>query len=317
MVAWHHRFTGHELGQTLGDGEGQRSLACCSSRGHKELDMIWQLNNNTQAWSELKSVWPWSLCWLNFLKLCLSSLTGVIKLCSYKTTQKEFPGGLVVSILGFYCRGLQFNIWSGNWDPASHMVRKKTKINKQDHTDIHTCPRKHISEGARIQPIFCCSPFSCFSFFLLCSLRKTISLLGLIIIRHRVESWPSKGGYLRSRFNPGLTSWAWWWVQVLWEADPEALKHKCLCGTCRAEWWESTEVTQERGGVLLNQGRVEVIPWEKPSTKYMPRIWSPEVRGTEVFIHQLSVTSWGLLLGMCPWSFSARSVPGKNNLPQF
>ena len=50
-------------------------------------------------------------------------------------------------------------------------------------------------------------------------------------------------------------------------------------------------MTQERGGVLLNQGRVEVIPWEKPSTKYMPRIWSPEVRGTEVFIHQLSVTS--------------------------
>ena len=102
------------------------------------------------------------------------------------------------------------------------MVRKKTKINKQNHTDIHTCPRKHISEGARIQPIFCCSPFSYFSFFLLCSLRKTISLLGLIIIRHRVEFWPSKGGCLRSRFNPGLTSWAWWWVQVLWEADPEA-----------------------------------------------------------------------------------------------
>ena len=26
MVGWHHRFIGHELGQTLGDGEGQRSL---------------------------------------------------------------------------------------------------------------------------------------------------------------------------------------------------------------------------------------------------------------------------------------------------
>ena len=23
MAEWHHRFNGHELGQTLGDGEGQ------------------------------------------------------------------------------------------------------------------------------------------------------------------------------------------------------------------------------------------------------------------------------------------------------
>ena len=38
MVGWHHRFNGHELGQTLGDGEEQGSLACCSLWGHKELD---------------------------------------------------------------------------------------------------------------------------------------------------------------------------------------------------------------------------------------------------------------------------------------
>ena len=29
MVGWDHRFNGHELGQTLGDGEGQGSLVCC------------------------------------------------------------------------------------------------------------------------------------------------------------------------------------------------------------------------------------------------------------------------------------------------
>ena len=28
MVGWYHRFNGHELGQTLGDGEGQANLAC-------------------------------------------------------------------------------------------------------------------------------------------------------------------------------------------------------------------------------------------------------------------------------------------------
>ena len=34
MVGWHLLFDRHELGQTLGDGEGQGSLACCSPRGH-------------------------------------------------------------------------------------------------------------------------------------------------------------------------------------------------------------------------------------------------------------------------------------------
>ena len=30
MVGWHYQLNGHELGQTLGDGEGQGSLAYCS-----------------------------------------------------------------------------------------------------------------------------------------------------------------------------------------------------------------------------------------------------------------------------------------------
>ena len=35
MVARHHQLNGQ---QTLRDGEGQGSLACCRPRGHKELD---------------------------------------------------------------------------------------------------------------------------------------------------------------------------------------------------------------------------------------------------------------------------------------
>ena len=38
MVGWHHQFNGRELGQTPGDGEGQRSLVCCGPWGPKELD---------------------------------------------------------------------------------------------------------------------------------------------------------------------------------------------------------------------------------------------------------------------------------------
>ena len=48
MVGWHHQLSGHEFEQTLGDSERQGSLVCCSSWGHKELDMTEQLNNNKQ-----------------------------------------------------------------------------------------------------------------------------------------------------------------------------------------------------------------------------------------------------------------------------
>jgi len=30
MVGWHHQLNQHEFEQTLGDGEGQGSLVCCS-----------------------------------------------------------------------------------------------------------------------------------------------------------------------------------------------------------------------------------------------------------------------------------------------
>ena len=39
MIGWYHRHSGHEFEQTLRDGEGQGSLACCSPWDHKELDM--------------------------------------------------------------------------------------------------------------------------------------------------------------------------------------------------------------------------------------------------------------------------------------
>ena len=39
VVGWHHQHDGHEFEYTLGVGDGQGSLACCSPWGHKELDM--------------------------------------------------------------------------------------------------------------------------------------------------------------------------------------------------------------------------------------------------------------------------------------
>ena len=39
MVEWHHRLNGHEFEQALGAVDGQGSMACCSSWGHKESGM--------------------------------------------------------------------------------------------------------------------------------------------------------------------------------------------------------------------------------------------------------------------------------------
>ena len=46
MVRWHHRLNGHEFEHAPGDGEGQGILACRSSWGCKELDMMEQLNHH-------------------------------------------------------------------------------------------------------------------------------------------------------------------------------------------------------------------------------------------------------------------------------
>ena len=52
----------------------------------------------------------------------------------------EFPGGLVVRILGFHCCGPGFDPWLGNGDPASHAARQNKNKNKihpeSDHSSL-------------------------------------------------------------------------------------------------------------------------------------------------------------------------------------
>ena len=50
MVRWYHWFKWHELGQTLGAGEAQRSLACCIIRDCKNWA---QLGNWIKLWWEV------------------------------------------------------------------------------------------------------------------------------------------------------------------------------------------------------------------------------------------------------------------------
>ena len=51
MVGCHHRLNGHEFEQTLGVGDGQGSLVCCSPWDHKESDTTERLN-----WTELPTL---------------------------------------------------------------------------------------------------------------------------------------------------------------------------------------------------------------------------------------------------------------------
>ena len=52
MVGWHHQLNGHEFEQASGDGEGQESLACCSSWRYKESDTTEQLNYSNKIQEE-------------------------------------------------------------------------------------------------------------------------------------------------------------------------------------------------------------------------------------------------------------------------
>ena len=49
-VGWHHWFKGCELGQILGDGDGQGSLACYNPWDLKQSDVTWWLKNNRNIW---------------------------------------------------------------------------------------------------------------------------------------------------------------------------------------------------------------------------------------------------------------------------
>ena len=68
----HHWLDGHEFEQAPGDGEGQRSLACCSPWGLKESNMTERLNNNKnrepQALKNFKVEYFMCCCWVNAVR---------------------------------------------------------------------------------------------------------------------------------------------------------------------------------------------------------------------------------------------------------
>ena len=58
MIAWHHWFSGYNFGWALGFGDGQGSLACCSSWGRKVS------TTERLSWTELGPRIPDQSCFL-------------------------------------------------------------------------------------------------------------------------------------------------------------------------------------------------------------------------------------------------------------
>ena len=73
MAGWHHWLNGHEFGWTLGVGDGQGGLACCSSWSRKELDTTERLN-----WTEL-----------NVNKFCTSLIPSKKKIINFWKRSKK------------------------------------------------------------------------------------------------------------------------------------------------------------------------------------------------------------------------------------
>ena len=89
MVGRYHWLNGHELGQTLGDSEGQGSSVCCSPLGCKESDTLsnWTITN---LWT--KESHPFYLC------LRIHSFMS----CSFQWSDLSLPWShLFLSILLF------------------------------------------------------------------------------------------------------------------------------------------------------------------------------------------------------------------------
>ena len=62
MAGWHHRLDGHEFGWTLGVGDGQGSLVCCSSWGYGELDTTEWLNWLSACSKRIFFIEKWLIC---------------------------------------------------------------------------------------------------------------------------------------------------------------------------------------------------------------------------------------------------------------
>ena len=94
MFGWHHWLNGLEFEQTLGVGNGQEGLACCSPWGHKESDTTELLTHTHRTLLKVKKkknliskfnalftslIWPFSNTWPSSVKFSLSVVSNSLQ----------------------------------------------------------------------------------------------------------------------------------------------------------------------------------------------------------------------------------------------
>ena len=94
MVGWHHWLSGHKFQQALENSEGQGSLSCSSSRGHKGSDVTEWLNNNKRSSRNT----CWTLVALLYMKVNSSTAQQLPKAAS--NGPKKCPPGIAFSKTG-------------------------------------------------------------------------------------------------------------------------------------------------------------------------------------------------------------------------
>ena len=115
MAGWLHQCNGHKIGQTLGDGEGQGGLVCCSSWGCKVDD-----------WTTHRLTW-----WLTWLRICLQCR----KPGFYPWVGKISEEGNG-SPFQYSC--LENPMDRGAWKTIVHVVTKSQTWLSHTHTHTHT-----------------------------------------------------------------------------------------------------------------------------------------------------------------------------------
>ena len=146
MVGWHHQLNGHELGQTLGNSEGQGSLGCCSPCGHKRVrhDLATEQQNACRHRSS-------SSLFFLFLALVCWSLLPLLIPCSFSMFYPFFHSSTFSSLSSFlpdphsslFHRCLLFP-FTGPWLPGPSFILvallfQKQKLCREAHGAVF-CP---------------------------------------------------------------------------------------------------------------------------------------------------------------------------------
>ena len=110
MSGCHHWLNGHEFEQTQGGGEGQRSLARCSSRGHEESDTIRDWTTMTNSWFTMFQV-----CrkWFNYIYLLYINI--IVGICSSQASNLSLPSICPLVTISLFSFSVKNDVADFDW----------------------------------------------------------------------------------------------------------------------------------------------------------------------------------------------------------